>query len=104
MSETTQTPPWEKYDAQYRAFREREDIPVHEGLYIEDIRTVAVDDWERTGGYGAFVDLFGMEDMCDIHLGEIPPGERLRPQRHLHEKLVFVVQGNGITSLRTHSF
>lgn len=92
-------PPWEEYDAEYRAFQEREGVPVHEGLGVDDVRAVEVDEWERTGGRGAFLNLLGMEGTCDVQVHEIPPGERLRPQRHLHEALVFVVSGDGLTTL-----
>lgn len=94
-------PPWETYDAEYRAFQERAGIPVHTGLAVEDVRTLPVERWERTGGRAAFVNLLGMEGMCDIHVHEIPAGEKLSPQRHLFESLVFVVDGTGITTIGT---
>lgn len=93
------TPPWEEYDKEYTAFQEREGIPVHEGLYVEDIRELELGEWNRTGGRGAFVNLMGMEGMCDIQLQEIPAGQELNPQRHLHGSLVFVAKGNGLTSI-----
>lgn len=92
-------PPWENYDEEYRAFQEREGLPVHTGLGVDDVRTLAVEDWDRTGGKGAFVNLLGMEGMCDIHVHEIPPGESLESQRHLFEALVFVVEGAGVTTI-----
>lgn len=92
-------PPWETYDEEYRAYQEREGIPVHTGLAIDDVRTLPVEQWTRTGGRGAFVTLLGMEGMCDIHVHEIPAGEKLRPQRRLFESLMFVVEGTGVTSL-----
>lgn len=94
-----QTPPWEEYDAQYRAFQDAEGIPVHEGLAIDDVRTVAVDDWDRTGGCGAFVNLLGMEGTCDVHLHDLPPATSTAPQRHLFGALVFVVEGTGFTAI-----
>lgn len=95
------TPPWEEYNKEYLAFQEREGIPVHEGLYVEDVRELRLGDWDRLGGRGAFVNLMGMEGMADIQLLEIPRSEKLNPQRHLHGSLVFVAEGNGVTSIGT---
>lgn len=95
----TINPPWTAYDREYRAYQDREGVPVHTGLAVDDVRTVTVGDWDRTGGRGAFINLLGMEGMCDIHVHEIPARESLRPMRHLFESLVFVVEGAGFTSL-----
>lgn len=95
------TPPWEEYNREYLAFQDREGLPVHEGLYVEDVRELELDSWDRLGGRGAFVNLMGMEGMCDLQLQEIPAGETLEEQRHLHESLVFVAEGNGVTTLGT---
>lgn len=92
-------PPWETYDEQYRAYQDREGIPIYTGLAVEDVRTVSVEQWDRTGGRGAFINLLGMEGMCDIQIHEIPAGKKLDPQRHLFESIVFVVEGSGVTSL-----
>jgi quercetin dioxygenase-like cupin family protein len=83
----------------YRRFRDDEGIPVHTGHVIDDVRETAVDRWERTGGRGAFLNLDGMEYICDMQIHEIPAGETLKIQRHLHEAIVFVISGSGITSL-----
>jgi len=99
MTEDRIASPRRQYDIQYRAFQEREGIPVHRGLFLDDVRTAAVDDWDRTGGRGAFVNLDGMESVTDVQLHEIPAASELEPQRHLHEALVYVVAGRGFTTL-----
>lgn len=93
------TPPWEEYNKEYLAFQDREGLPVHEGLYVEDVRELELDEWERYGGRGAFVNLMGMEGVCDVQLLEIPPGETLTPQRHLHESITYVAEGSGVTAI-----
>jgi gentisate 1,2-dioxygenase len=100
---STLQPPWENYDAEYRRYQQREDIPVHTGLGVDDVRTLSVAEWDRTGGRGAFLNLLGMEGTCDVHVHEIPAGETLQPQRHLFEALVFVVSGTGVTTLESGS-
>lgn len=93
--------PAEEYDKEYREFQQQEDIPVHTGMVIDDVRTVETGKWERTGGRGTFLNLLGMEKTCDAQIHEIPPGETLHTQRHLHDALVFVISGSGLTKLGT---
>lgn len=99
MSEEKIRSPRQQYDKPYRDFQDREGIPIHGGWAVEDVRTVEVGPWDRTGGRGAFLNLRGMELACDVQVHEIPPGEALQPQRHLHEALVFVVDGSGFTTI-----
>lgn len=99
MSENDPKPPWAGWDREYREFQEREGIPVHTGFAIDDVRTLEVGQWERTGGRGAFINLVGMEGTCDLQLFEIPPASELEPQRHLHDLLVFVLNGSGFTTI-----
>lgn len=96
---TEQSAPWEGYDRIYREFQQGEGIPVHTGHVVKDVRELEVGHWDRTGGNGAFVNLEGMEYMCDLQVHEIPPGATLRPQRHLHESMVFVLSGSGLTTV-----
>ena len=96
---TEQSAPWEGYDRIYREFQQGEGIPVHTGHVVKDVRELEVGHWDRTGGNGAFVNLEGMEYMCDMQIHEIPPGETLAQQRHLHEAICFVIGGQGFTSL-----
>lgn len=93
--------PVAEYDTEYKRFQEREGIPIHTGFAIDDVRNLEVDDWDRTGCSGAFVNLSGMEGMCDIQIHEIPVQESIKPQRHLHESIVFVLAGKGITTVGT---
>lgn len=92
-------PPWEEYDKHYKSFLDKEDVPIHTGLFVEDVRETPVSDWERTGGRVAFINLKGMEGICDIQIHEIPPGDQLHQQRHLHESLVWVIGGSGFTTI-----
>jgi quercetin dioxygenase-like cupin family protein len=91
--------PVKEYDTDYKRFQEQEGIPVHTGFAIDDVRDVTVDNWRRTGCAGAFVNLYGMEGMCDIQIHEILPEQDFKPQRHLHESVTFVLSGNGISTV-----
>lgn len=84
----------------FEEFLKNEGIPVHDGHYVEDVRTVEVDDWERTGGRGAIVDLEGHEDLNQVHIHEIPPGESLEEQSPVFEETVYVASGRGTTVVK----
>jgi hypothetical protein len=51
----------------YAFWQEGEGIPTYGGYWIEDVRTVELADWQRTGGQGAFVNLNGAGMNCDAH-------------------------------------
>ena len=97
-------PQLEKIDT-YKAYQAREGIPVHQGFGVEDIKTVELGPWARRGGRGAFVDLDGNGGINDAYVCEIPPGGALTAQRQLYEEMIYVVAGNGSTSVwhRGHS-
>lgn len=85
----------------YPEFQKEEGIPVYTGFYFSDLRTVEVKPWFRMGGLGAYVNLLGEETMAGNYLCEIPPGQSLKPQRHMSEELVYVLSGRGATTYWT---
>ena len=74
----------------YAFWQEGEGIPAYGGYWIEDVRTVELADWQRTGGRGAFVNLNGAGMNCDAHINEIPAKQQLKPERHLYEEIIFI--------------
>ncbi len=74
-------------------------IPVVTGYAVDDLNNIKVEPWNRKGGKGAFVILEGAEGMADSYVCEIPPGGSLKPQRHLYEEMIYVLSGNGATTL-----
>jgi quercetin dioxygenase-like cupin family protein len=83
----------------YARWQKEEGIPVVTGFHIEDVHDLPLEPWERTGGRGTFINLAN-QSVDDAYLCEIAPSESLRPQRHLFEEVVYVVEGRGTTSLR----
>ena len=61
----------------YAFWQDSEGIPAYGGYWIEDVRTVELADWQRTGGRGAFVNLNGAGMNCDAHINEIPAKQQL---------------------------
>ena len=85
-----------KYDA-YRAFQEKEDIPVITGFAVDDLRTVEVKPWARLDCLGTYINLDGAGDTNDAYVAEIPPGGKMAPERHIFEKNIYVLEGRGAT-------
>ena len=83
----------------YTEFLRGEGIPVIKGFAIQDLKTVELSPWARKGGSGAYVHLEGTGGTNDAYVCEIPPGGSLNPERHLFEEMVYVVDGNGSTSV-----
>ncbi|MBI2349479.1 MAG: hypothetical protein HYV05_12605 [Deltaproteobacteria bacterium] len=82
----------------YESWIRQEGVPVIEG-YGVDVAQVALGPWPRRGGRGAFVQLRGMEGVTGMEVVEIPPGKALEPDRHLYEKVFYVVEGLGSTEV-----
>lgn len=83
----------------YKIWIEQEGIPVIRDWYIEDLRTVPLSPWVRTGGLGAYVDLVGSADRQGAYICEIPPGGSLKPEKHLFEEFIYIVSGEGTASV-----
>ncbi len=83
----------------YTEFLHGEGIPVITGFAVDDLKTVEVANWARKGGRGAYINLEGTGGTNDAYVCEIPPGASLNPERHLFEEMIYVVDGNGSTSV-----
>ncbi|MDO8636113.1 MAG: cupin domain-containing protein, partial [Dehalococcoidia bacterium] len=90
-----------KYDVKtpYDLWQESEGIPIVRGYHIEDLKKVPVKPWSRKGGLGTFINLEGAEQADDAYICEIPPGGSLKPQKHLFEEMIVILQGRGATTI-----
>jgi uncharacterized RmlC-like cupin family protein len=84
----------------YLDWTEREGIPVVEDFGV-DLNKVETKPWARMGTDGAFVHLKGRGDFLGIFLIDLPPGGKSKPQRHLVEEVVYVLEGHGSTTIKT---
>ncbi|HZH83387.1 MAG TPA: hypothetical protein VFD87_09595, partial [Phototrophicaceae bacterium] len=64
-----------------------QNIPVVDGYGVEDVRDIALAPWHRTGGNAAFINLYGMEGVTGMYVGEIPSGGALEPEKHFYEEV-----------------
>ncbi|HEX6549016.1 MAG TPA: hypothetical protein VF134_09775 [Candidatus Dormibacteraeota bacterium] len=91
----------------YADWAAAEGVPVHTGFGF-DLTALETGDWPRLGARGALVHLEGRGDFVDCWLVELAPGRQTEPQRHLFEKVCYVIAGRGGTSIevdgRSHGF
>jgi len=85
----------------YSEWQKGEGLPMVKGLSVKNLNEVELGAWKRRGGLGAFINLEGTGDLNDAYVCEIPPGESLKPERHLFEELIFVLRGRGATTVWT---
>jgi mannose-6-phosphate isomerase-like protein (cupin superfamily) len=87
----------DQYNA-YESYIHSQGIPIVEGSFVKDLRTMQLEHWDRIDGKAALI-VFSDQRVCDGYVAEIAPGESLRPQRHLLEEIVLVAQGRGATTI-----
>ena len=83
----------------YFQWMKRQGIPIVEGYGVEDVREVQMTPWARTGGKGAFINLYGMEGVTGMYVAEIPPGGALEPEKHFYEEVICILEGQGATEV-----
>jgi mannose-6-phosphate isomerase-like protein (cupin superfamily) len=93
----------------YEAWLQRQGIPIVEGYGISDWRDHEMAHWDRLGCPAYFVQMKGMEGITGMYVAEIPAGGATNHEKHLYEKIIYVLEGNGSTTLedskgRTHQF
>jgi mannose-6-phosphate isomerase-like protein (cupin superfamily) len=85
--------------AAYDGWQEAEGVPVTRGIAVPDLRTIPVHPWARKGVPGAIVHLDGGEQVADAYVLELPPAASSKPDRHLFEELVYILEGRGAAVL-----
>ena len=83
----------------YEQWMGKEGVPVHIGYSVPNVRTLEVKPWARMGGQGALVDMTGAEGTDGAYILQLNPGETTKPQRYMFEESVFVLEGEGETTI-----
>lgn len=84
----------------YERWMEKEGVPVVEGFGVTDVGQLPLKPWKRLGCEGAYLQLRGLEGITGVYVGKIPPGGALVPERHLYEKVIYVLQGEGVAEIQ----
>jgi quercetin dioxygenase-like cupin family protein len=83
----------------YQSWMDEEGIPIIEGYGIEDVTELPRRSWSRLGGAGAYIQLKGSGGISGMYVVEVPAGGALKPERHLYDKLLYVLKGRGATEV-----
>jgi quercetin dioxygenase-like cupin family protein len=89
---------WKSY---YELWKESQGLPTMRGLgahglYDDDFKLYP---WEARGGSGVFINLDGTGGFNDTYVHEIPARESTVPIRHIYEETIFVLKGQGTTTV-----
>jgi len=56
--------------------------------------------WRRLGCDGVYFNFFGSDGFTGIYAGKIAPGAATAPERHLYEKVIYILQGEGVAEFQ----
>lgn len=74
-------------------------IPINRGIGVTDARDVEVKPWGRLGVDGAFFAMEGASNNLEVAVIHVHPGPGSTPDRHIFEKVYYVVSGYGSTEV-----
>lgn len=83
----------------YGDWLEKEGVKVHEEFYFPRLADIELGPWERKGGNGAVIHIANRHMPNDCHVVEIKPGGKSQPEHHMYELMVYVVSGQGATTI-----
>ncbi len=84
----------------YERFMEKEGVPVVEGFGVTDVGSLQLKPWKRLGCDGAYLQLRGLEGITGVYVGRLAPGAASTPERHLYEKVIYILQGEGVAEIQ----
>ena len=84
----------------YERWMRREGVPVVEGFGVTDVRRLQLKHWKRLGCDGAYLQFRGLEGITGVYVGRLAPGLSTEPERHLYEKIIYILQGEGVAEIQ----
>jgi quercetin dioxygenase-like cupin family protein len=83
----------------YDLFMETEGIPIFRDIGVRRVQDLPLQPWKRLGGRGTYIQLYGTEGKWGCYVAEIPGAGATNPERHMFEKIIYVVEGRGSTEV-----
>lgn len=74
-------------------------IPIYQGYYLEDLRTLELGWWEERQCHAAFIQLMGQEGISSARVTEIAPGKTLPPLKFALDEVFYVLEGLGLSTI-----
>jgi hypothetical protein len=66
---------------------------------VEDLNQIPLELWVRKGGLESLIILQGGEGWTSASVCEVPLHSSLKPQRHMFEEMIYVLQDQGETRI-----
>ncbi|HMG41662.1 MAG TPA: hypothetical protein VK611_10050 [Acidimicrobiales bacterium] len=92
--------PWDERTA-YEKWADDQGVPIVTGFHIPDLTAVELAPWESMGALGAILQIDGTEETNGAYILKVPAGESCTWQKRMFEELLYVVQGEGLTEVKT---
>ena len=84
----------------YERFMENEGVPIVDGYGVTDVRNLQLKPWKRLGCDGAYLNFRGLEGITGAFSIRLAAGASTTPERHLYEKVFYVLQGEGVAEIQ----
>ena len=92
---------WKRPNTPYDDYMEAQGIPIFRGIGVRRVQDMPLKRWNRMGGNGTFIQLYGTEGKWGCYVVEVPGAGALNPERHMYEEIMVVVEGRGTTEIWT---
>jgi oxalate decarboxylase/phosphoglucose isomerase-like protein (cupin superfamily) len=84
----------------YEKFIGSEGVPIIGGFGVSACSDVPMAPWARLGCDGAYFQFFGSDGVLGVYAGKIAAGVATVPERHLFEKIVYILKGEGVAEVQ----
>jgi quercetin dioxygenase-like cupin family protein len=74
-------------------------LPVYSGHFVASPVTAELAEWPERGVNAAFIQLMGMQGVCEARITEIPPGQSSEPWKMAVGEVVYVLEGQGLCTV-----
>jgi hypothetical protein len=82
----------------YDDWMEDQNVPIHRGYYIADLRVMELGWWKLGGCNAAFIQLTGQEGVTSTRVIEIPAGGSLDVPGYAFDEIGYALDGHGLTA------
>src|SRR3954447_20220585 len=86
---------WKRPNTAYDDWMEEQGVPCFRGIGVRRVQDLPLKRWNRMGGNGSFIQLYGTEGKWGLYVIEVPGAGALNPERHMYEELMEGVEGGG---------
>ncbi len=90
---------WGSTPTPYEAWARRQGVPIIQGYGHTDLADPEFGYWDRIGAEAYFSTMKGMEGITGMYVVKLPAGGSTKRERHLYEKVIYVLEGSGTTTL-----